>query len=212
MKYVEEMTKMQDELNKVINEDWVNRGFNFARACRMEAAEAMDSLDWPWWKTQKLDLDNLKIETIDMLHFALSDAIVKKLCLTKECNTRVWSNIGVVSSQKLLMDKLDEVVASTFLSPYSCLKDIFMLCSMLGMTEDDVYKLYLGKNVLNKFRTDNKYKESTYTKLWSSKGKLVEDNVVMLKLLDDLEITPTFKEDLYEKLVFNYAVSIGEKL
>ena len=45
-------------------------------------------------------------------------------------------------------------------------------------------RYYFGKNVLNKFRQDNGYKEGSYKKIW----KIKEDNVVMLEIVHQLEV------------------------
>jgi hypothetical protein len=55
----------------------------------------------------------------------------------------------------------------------------------------------VAKNVLNRFRQDNGYKEGSYQKTWNGK----EDNVVMLELLDEKMPTPN---ELYEKLSSKY--------
>ena len=44
----------------------------------------------------------------------------------------------------------------------------------------DLFKLYMGKNVLNTFRQNHGYKEGTYKKIWNGE----EDNVVMQRLLE----------------------------
>lgn len=45
---------------------------NFELAMRQESAEAVDSLNWKWWKKDDDDWDNVKIELVDMLHFWVS--------------------------------------------------------------------------------------------------------------------------------------------
>ena len=48
-----------------------------------------------------------------------------------------------------------------------------------GLNLDALYKLYVGKNILNKFRQEHGYKEGTYIKIWNGE----EDNVVMQGIL-----------------------------
>ena len=62
-----------------------------------------------------------------------------------------------------------------------------------GLNLDALYKLYVGKNILNKFRQDHGYKEGTYIKIWNGE----EDNVTMQSILEDDNITP---EGLYKSL------------
>lgn len=45
---------------------------NFELAMRQECAEAIDSLQWKWWKKGDDDWDNMKIELVDILHFWVS--------------------------------------------------------------------------------------------------------------------------------------------
>ena len=45
---------------------------NFERALSQESAEAIDSLNWKWWKKDNDDWDNVKVELVDMLHFWVS--------------------------------------------------------------------------------------------------------------------------------------------
>jgi hypothetical protein len=59
---------------------------------------------------------------------------------------------------------------------------------------DTLYQLYVGKNILNKFRQDHGYKEGNYIKIWNGQ----EDNVKMQTILEENEdISP---EALYEAL------------
>ena len=45
---------------------------NFELALKQESAEAIDSLNWKWWKRDGDDWENVKVELIDMLHFWVS--------------------------------------------------------------------------------------------------------------------------------------------
>ena len=68
----------QKRLNEKINSDLYNeikdpevrrqRFLDFELAMRQESAEAVDSLNWKWWKKDEDDWDNVKIELVDMLH------------------------------------------------------------------------------------------------------------------------------------------------
>ena len=48
------------------------RFLQFELAHRQEASEAIDSLNWKWWKKESDDWDNIKVELVDMLHFWVS--------------------------------------------------------------------------------------------------------------------------------------------
>ena len=63
---------------------------------------------------------------------------------------------------------------------------------------ETLYRLYVGKNILNQFRQDNGYKDDTYIKVWNGE----EDNVVMKRIWEeDSNIKP---EILYKNLAKNY--------
>jgi hypothetical protein len=60
-----------------------------------------------------------------------------------------------------------------------------------GLNLDTLYRLYVGKNILNKFRQEHGYKDGSYIKIWNGE----EDNVKMQKILQsNANITP---DELY---------------
>lgn len=66
----------QIELNEAITADWRQKDWELAII--VETAEAIDSTPWKWWKARKeVDIDNLKIEVIDLLHFFISYGLSK---------------------------------------------------------------------------------------------------------------------------------------
>ena len=85
MDKLEEIFKMQYELNKRIGidsealseEERIKWTLNYIRALQQDAAELTDSLPWKWWaKYQKFDIQNARVEVVDMLHFLVSIAEV----------------------------------------------------------------------------------------------------------------------------------------
>ncbi len=78
---LEEMFAFQKALNRRIGVDtdaldeegrvkWL---LNYARALSQEIAEMTDSVPWKWWaKYQKFDIDNVRVEIVDMFHFLIS--------------------------------------------------------------------------------------------------------------------------------------------
>ena len=79
------MFQMQEQLNRRIGveprymdektrQEWL---LNFCRAMSQEIAELTDSVPWKWWAHyQKFDLQNARVEIIDLLHFLISAAQV----------------------------------------------------------------------------------------------------------------------------------------
>lgn len=79
-----EMFRMQAALNERIGvressqmseeeqHKWV---LNYCRAMSQEIAELTDSIPWKWWaKYQKFDLQNARVEVVDLFHFLISVA------------------------------------------------------------------------------------------------------------------------------------------
>ena len=85
--HLAEIFALQKELNKRIGVDtdaiqgkpeeqtkWI---LNYSRAIQQETAELIDSVPWKWWaKYQKLDLENARVEVVDLMHFVVSAAQV----------------------------------------------------------------------------------------------------------------------------------------
>ena len=79
---LQDVFEKQIELNKRINENLYEdiknpevkrqKFLEFEVALRQESAEAVDSLNWKWWKKDDDDWDNVKVELVDMLHFWVS--------------------------------------------------------------------------------------------------------------------------------------------
>ena len=70
----------------------------------------------------------------------------------------------------------------------------------LPMSFDELFRLYVGKNVLNGFRQDHGYKDGTYRKTWAGR----EDNEHLMELLDGVDVPATAAADLYVKLEARY--------
>jgi hypothetical protein len=82
---------------------------------------------------------------------------------------------------------------------YKITDDFLASCIECGLGMDELYRFYIGKNILNGFRQDHGYKDGVYKKVWDGK----EDNVVMSEILDDhTDITADL---LYAKLSEAYS-------
>lgn len=81
-----EMFRLQEALNARIGvrpvgemtpeeqQQWV---LNYCRAMSQEIAELTDSIPWKWWaRYQKFDLQNARVEVVDLFHFLISTAQV----------------------------------------------------------------------------------------------------------------------------------------
>ena len=80
-----ELFRMQQSLNECIGvrtdsmseTEQVTWLLNYCRAMTQELAELTDSVPWKWWaKYQKIDLQNARVEVVDLFHFLISAAQV----------------------------------------------------------------------------------------------------------------------------------------
>eukprot|EP01047_Picozoa_sp_COSAG01_P002078 COSAG01_NODE_52_length_31456_cov_125.226648_36_plen_139_part_00 len=111
-KQIELNKKINEKLYEEIKDPEVRRKWflNFELALKQESAEAIDSLNWKWWKKDDEDWDNVKIELVDMLHFWVS------------------------------------------------------MCTVAGLSAQEVVELYFKKNKLNADRQNQGYKDGSYDK------------------------------------------------
>lgn len=200
-----EMFRLQDELNKKVNPDWLTAGYPWHRAAYMEAAELIESIGWKWWKEQKPDLENIKMEIVDIWHFGLSQALGEFLGYRDRATTFAASEISEQNRYEVdLADsgmyQVEQFIADTALGIIN-LGQLASISLEFGMTSNEVYELYLVKNVLNGFRQNRGYKQGTYTKEWFG----VEDNVYAVKAAKDLSALGKLDSDsLYDALSFAY--------
>lgn len=99
--------EMQDMLNKRIGVEtkemdekeqikWI---LNYTRAMQQEIGELIDSVPWKWWaRYQKFDVQNAKVEVIDLFHFLVS--IAQVLGMTAEDVHRAYVEKNKINHQR----------------------------------------------------------------------------------------------------------------
>lgn len=209
MEIFTKLFEMQDSVNKAtIGENWKEGNEDWRLAIMQESAELIDSFNWKWWKKGMDDIANAKIEVVDILHFAMSfwmkqhqgqgvNMELRDFCLN--------ALQGGLKSGRDTVSVLKDITCAAS-NPYQNELDIFaslmFAAGRLKMSFADIAKIYFGKAVLNKFRQSNGYAEGTYRKKWGRYD--VEDNKVMLKLLENIELSESFEEDLLGLLKIEY--------
>ncbi len=163
------------------------------KAILVELGEYFEHTAYKWWKKQEADWGQANMELIDILHFAISDAVenacergasqaeaeaqVAELILTGAANTTV------IDDGKALVSALAHDGSSA--KPLQCgqtfFNALFSLLTQAYGDADTVYLTYIGKNALNNLRQQRGYKQGTYIKMWQGE----EDNEVMMRLLAD---------------------------
>ena len=222
------MLQLQAQLNDATNgEEWTKgttkngKEINWKRCIYMECAEMIDSFSWKHWKSihQEPDWDNLQIEVVDVWHFIISLAIenyaqnfrggIEDLAIhISQLDSFMKLDIKNESfdTQKNVIQKVETIMLLTLQKENTnieeLIREFFDLVLMSGLDLETLYRLYVGKNILNQFRQDNGYKEGTYVKEWSGQ----EDNVVMKKLWEeDANLKP---DTLYKELTKLYHAHI----
>jgi hypothetical protein len=199
------MFEMQDHLNnETCGKNWKDgttnkdRKIDWNTCIFVECGELIDSLNWKHWKdiNGTDDLDNAKVEVVDIWHFWMSEILRQNSNLSaietaQKCNN-FFKNKNIVFEQ--VDFNRDNLIESTKnLIVHGDTKYIVDMTNQL-MDFDELYRQYIGKNVLNKFRQDNGYKDGTYLKLWNNK----EDNTYVQAILK--ENSSISADELYSKL------------
>lgn len=204
---MEDMYILQDKMNSKINPEWRTAGYKYLRAAWIESAELMDHIGWKWWSKQETNLGQAQIELVDIWHFILSEAIrdnikPEDLMLSFEDDAKeeviydYGKDEGILYYVELFAQSiLDEGLYIDYYTIFN------ILCDKLELPFTDLYRQYIGKNVLNFFRQDNGYKEGTYIKEWSGK----EDNVYLAEILNSIpEDVEDTQDYIYNKLAESY--------
>jgi dimeric dUTPase (all-alpha-NTP-PPase superfamily) len=177
-----EMFQLQDKMNRAVNPDWINAGYDWSRAIYVESAELLDHIGWKWWKHQEMDLEQAQLEFVDIWHFVLSH-ILSAHNGDVQAATNVlldnWTG-GSSMAEEAPIQRLVEIVGSVaWLDGQVALNVLFEIAQRLELTDALLFELYVGKNALNHFRQKHGYKDGTYLKMWGG----LEDNVVLSALL-----------------------------
>ena len=163
----------------------------------MECAELIDSFAWKHWKNiaAPIDTHNVVIEIVDIWHFVMSlvleksyknrllDEIVSDITMisgygdfiSHAYNINDYNIYEIINDIEILIHQ----TSGFSIDIYELLTNYFRVSLKCGVNLDILFEVYIGKNVLNKFRQDNGYKEGTYKKSWNG----VEDNVALGEIL-----------------------------
>lgn len=196
------MVEMQHSLNKqTAGEDYLEKNLNWNSAIIAESGELLDSLGYKWWKKQESDMENVKVEAIDLLHFVISEVIQEKGISKCISFLKYWFADDYLYLLKEYEDNTIEQLISLLISSSDArLLYLKMIFRKLEMSNEDVYIAYITKNCLNKFRQNNGYKDGTYIKNW--KGK--EDNIIAFSLANIIGPKENLFDELYETLSAYY--------
>ena len=194
------MLEMQDAMNAHVNPEWRQAGNEWYRAIWTECAEMLDHYGWKWWKHQQPDLEQVQLELVDILHFAMSDYL-----LQDSDNAAVAERIEAELSDPRQSEDIRsaiEIMAQTTIAQQSMhFSDFANIMALIDMDFDQLYRTYVGKNVLNFFRQDHGYQDGSYVKIWDGR----EDNEHLVEVLGSLDSgSANFREEVYHGLRGRY--------
>lgn len=197
------MLELQDEMNNIVNDDWRNQNFEWYRAIWTECAEMMDHYGWKWWKKQNRDDHQVELELVDIWHFGLSDLLVRFDTYEAICG-EIESGFKFLDNEQQDFRILIEQFACDLLLHQQFNPASFAaLMKGIGMDMNRLFKLYVGKNILNRFRQENGYQDGSYRKQWMGK----EDNEHLVEVLQELDPdADDFIELLYQQLLERYYI------
>lgn len=206
MSIFKKMVELQHQFNKQVAEDYLEKDFNWNSAIIAESGELLDSLGYKWWKKQEPDMENVKVEAIDLLHFVISEKIQENYAKKDYAELDYIVEVGVdfefyfnkyQHNSLLNLNSLIDALNYCNYNRFIAMKQIF---EQLNMSNEDVYIAYITKNCLNKFRQDNGYKDGSYIKNWNGR----EDNIVAFEIANEWGADEELFEQLYLDLETYY--------
>lgn len=190
------MLELQDAMNRKVNDEWRAANYPWYRAIWTECAEMLDHYGWKWWKHQKPDMAQVKLEIVDIWHFALSAKLMQGLSLD-ETAEQVMRALDATADMDDIRQAIEVLAHNAIETRDADIGAFAALMHCAGMPFDELYKTYVGKNVLNFFRQDHGYKDGSYIKLWHGR----EDNEHLAEILEQLNPDDRdFSGELYRRL------------
>lgn len=206
------MLTLQDNMNKKVNPDWINAGYGYLRAAMVESVEAIEHHGWKWWKAQHKDLPQLQMECVDIWHFALSHLLIAHngevaataVALENELianhQSLTFDGDDYIFGQSDLLANL-ELMAGLAAAKRFNVSLFLRIIEQCEMSSDELFRQYVGKNILNFFRQDHGYKEGVYIKEWHGR----EDNEHLVEVLNALDANADGYADMvYQGLLERY--------
>jgi dimeric dUTPase (all-alpha-NTP-PPase superfamily) len=206
------MLALQDSMNIKVNPSWLTAGYAYLRAAMIESVEGIEHHGWKWWKAQHKDLPQLQMELVDIWHFALSHIIIEYQGDIKQSAQTIAEQLASKRTSVSFdgkdydfttLDILDnlELMAGLCAAKRFDVPLFIKIVEQAEMDSDELYRQYVGKNVLNFFRQDHGYKEGSYSKVWQDR----EDNEHLVDVLNSLDIAlADYSEQVYAGLKQRY--------
>lgn len=194
------MLELQDSMNTKVHADWRNQHYAWYRAIWIECGELLDHYGWKWWKKQTPDIAQVQLELIDIWHFGLS-ILLQSGATADTLAAQVEQELLIATDETDFRLDLERFAADVLTRKDFSVAEFGRLMAGIDMDFEQLFKGYVGKNVLNFFRQDHGYQDGTYLKVWQGK----EDNEHLVEAARQLDATSTnFQAELYAALRERY--------
>ena len=195
------MLQMQHRMNNRVHADWISQRFEWYRAVWIECAELMDHVGYKWWKKQTPEWEQVRLEVVDIWHFGLSALFQPEQDLSDLADLIV-SEVAAAGVGDADIHSATEALARSALETQRfSVRHFVALMQACDLSSAELYRHYVGKNVLNFFRQDHGYQEGTYIKQWQNR----EDNEHLSEILAMLDADdPQFPDAVYGALAQRY--------
>lgn len=149
------------------------------------------------------DIDNIRMEIVDIWHFVLSILIQHKGIESTKKYLDSTLAVQIYGDKFTGLEKLMLLSLERNSNAIGLLEAFGIILGNWGMSVQELVDLYVTKNVLNIFRQDNGYKEGSYIKNWSistESDDFVEDNEVIKRLATKAKTS----DELYDLMNSHY--------
>ena len=195
------MLDLQNRMNTKVHEQWVDQGYEWYRAIWIECGELMEHYGYKWWKKQTPDIEQVRLEIIDIWHFGLS-ALFDGRSIEQIADGIITELESYQAGSLDVRAATERVAESSLRSKGFSVLDFWQLMAAAEFSFEELYRHYIGKNVLNFFRQDNGYKDGSYIKQWQGR----EDNEHLMEILAELDSAANdFSDNVYQALQQRYA-------
>ena len=200
------MLTLQDRMNVKVHPRWIEQNFEWFRAIWIECGELMEHYGYKWWKKQTPDLEQVRLEVIDIWHFGMSALFVPGKSIDAMAD-EIAAAVADHNERGVDVRAATEALAAHALTHRQFSVPLFwdLLCAA-ELDFAALYRHYVGKNVLNFFRQDHGYKDGTYQKTWRGR----EDNEHLMDLLKQMDsAAPDYADSLYAALQQRYREALA---
>ncbi len=196
------MLAMQHRMNTRVHENWVEQDFEWYRAAWIECGELIEHYGYKWWKKQVPDIEQVRLEVIDIWHFGLSALFADGKSVDQIADDILADLVGHQPSGLGVREATEELALHCLQTKGFSPSRFRDLMTAAGLDFDSLYTAYVGKNVLNFFRQDNGYKDGSYVKNWDGR----EDNEHLSELVAVMDHSAAdFADQVYAVLADRYA-------